>query len=297
MLRWGFGKKSAPKSHEGGEAVDEWAALRQHPDYDADEMASVRRAAPPAPPQPLPAAPEPAHPAPARPEPARPEPARNAAPSSSPPTRERGRSGSPAYTHEERESAGPLGPAGELAVEISMGPLTVTQPILGELLIGRRDAARRSFPQVDVSGDDAVSRRHAEIRVTGGRYFLRDLNSLNGTFLNGRRLRPEREVPLWPGDRIEIGEATVIRVVDLHPAPEPVPPAETAPETDLTAEDRAISDLLRDALDGPAAEPQVDSAGLMPGRALPVDVLDLALEGGAADGLLSTQLNLDELER
>ena len=48
-----------------------------------------------------------------------------------------------------------------------------------------------------------VSRRHAEVRVTGDKVFLRDLGSGNGTFLNGERITTHRE--LHKGDRIDIG--------------------------------------------------------------------------------------------
>jgi ABC transport system ATP-binding/permease protein len=48
-----------------------------------------------------------------------------------------------------------------------------------------------------------VSRRHAQIRVDGGRVRLRDLGSANGTFVNGRRLT--QPIELEPGDRIDIG--------------------------------------------------------------------------------------------
>jgi len=48
-----------------------------------------------------------------------------------------------------------------------------------------------------------VSRRHAEVRVTGSQVFLRDLGSANGTFLNGERITAYRE--LHAGDRIDIG--------------------------------------------------------------------------------------------
>lgn len=48
---------------------------------------------------------------------------------------------------------------------------------------------------------ETVSARHAEIRTAGGAYRLRDLNSGNGTFVNGQRLGTE-EVVLKDGDRV-----------------------------------------------------------------------------------------------
>jgi len=56
--------------------------------------------------------------------------------------------------------------------------------------------------QNDVVLDDrAISRKHAEIRLRLGRYTLYDLQSTNGTYVNGRRVA---EVVLADGDRITI---------------------------------------------------------------------------------------------
>ena len=58
-------------------------------------------------------------------------------------------------------------------------------------------------PQNDVVLDDRrVSRKHAEVRLRLGRYTLYDLQSTNGTYVNGRRVA---EMVLSDGDRISIG--------------------------------------------------------------------------------------------
>jgi len=53
--------------------------------------------------------------------------------------------------------------------------------------------------------DSAASRQHLEIRTSDGDYVCRDLNSRNGTVVNGVRTR---SCKLHHGDRIEIGETT-----------------------------------------------------------------------------------------
>lgn len=65
-------------------------------------------------------------------------------------------------------------------------------------------------PQNDIVLDDRpVSRKHAEIRLRLGRYTLYDLQSTNGTYVNGRRIA---EVVLSDGDRITIsGNEMVLR--------------------------------------------------------------------------------------
>lgn len=60
-----------------------------------------------------------------------------------------------------------------------------------------------------VLADAHASRRHARLDVRGGVFVLTDLNSTNGTRVNGHRVR---EVVLGVGDRIEVGQ-TVLRVV------------------------------------------------------------------------------------
>ena len=59
-----------------------------------------------------------------------------------------------------------------------------------------------------LGGDDAISRRHAEIAVRAGICQVRDLDSCNGTLLNGRFVERAR---LSRGDVLVIGE-TEIRV-------------------------------------------------------------------------------------
>jgi hypothetical protein len=60
-------------------------------------------------------------------------------------------------------------------------------------------------PSCDIVLDDRnVSRRHAEIRRRGPVVVLVDLDSTNGTIVNGRRVR---EHPLADGDRITLGNS------------------------------------------------------------------------------------------
>lgn len=52
-----------------------------------------------------------------------------------------------------------------------------------------------------------VSRKHCEVRATTDGLCIRDLNSANGTRVNGQRIAPQQDVPLKRGDRIEVGSA------------------------------------------------------------------------------------------
>ncbi len=55
--------------------------------------------------------------------------------------------------------------------------------------------------------DERVSRRHLELRATPGGYQLFDLQSGNGTHVNGRLVQV---IDLRPGDRIAIGDTTLV---------------------------------------------------------------------------------------
>lgn len=79
-----------------------------------------------------------------------------------------------------------------------------------ESQIGRWDADGGIFPDVDLDADDPeakVSRRHARIMRRNDKYFVEDLGSTNGTFINrGRRLLPGDRQPLQDGDEIIVGK-------------------------------------------------------------------------------------------
>jgi len=79
-----------------------------------------------------------------------------------------------------------------------------------ESQIGRWDADGGIFPDVDLDSDDPeakVSRKHARIVLRNGQYFIEDLGSTNGTFINrGRRLLPGDRQPLRDGDEIIVGK-------------------------------------------------------------------------------------------
>ena len=65
-----------------------------------------------------------------------------------------------------------------------------------------------------VLGDPTVSRRHARLRRRDGRWWLADLGSLNGTWVNGRRVVDEVEVR--PGDEVSFGDAAFRLAADLR---------------------------------------------------------------------------------
>ncbi|MCC6131002.1 MAG: FHA domain-containing protein [Acidobacteria bacterium] len=79
-------------------------------------------------------------------------------------------------------------------------------PIEGKLVVGRE-------AHCDVRLSDlTISRRHARIEPCNGRYLLKDLDSGNGTFVDGRRI--EEEV-LTGGEILRFGDVTAFVDVEM----------------------------------------------------------------------------------
>lgn len=56
--------------------------------------------------------------------------------------------------------------------------------------------------------DPKISRVHAILTMEGGRIYLNDANSLNGTYVNQKRLSPQTSTLLQPGDYIGFANHT-----------------------------------------------------------------------------------------
>ena len=94
----------------------------------------------------------------------------------------------------------PTGPG--VAVASGEPPLQLSAAPNGTLLLGRVDDASR----YTVMGNELVSRRHAQLEVDDkGDWFITDLGSTNGTWLNRGRLRPQGRARIVPGDDIWLG--------------------------------------------------------------------------------------------
>jgi FHA domain/Double zinc ribbon len=68
-------------------------------------------------------------------------------------------------------------------------------------------------PDIDVSGfsnSEVVSRIHADIRVEADAYYIEDVGSSNGTYINNLPLLPGNRHRLRPGDRIGLGKGDLV---------------------------------------------------------------------------------------
>ena len=86
--------------------------------------------------------------------------------------------------------------------------------------------------------DHGVSSKHAMLLRRAGRVMLRDLNSTNGTYVNGSRVL---EHVLQDGDRLELGQSTVLGV-------------RYQDQTELDASKKLYDSVVRDALTGGALQ-------------------------------------------
>lgn len=77
------------------------------------------------------------------------------------------------------------------------------------MLIGRRDPHKDINPDIDLSSIDttnSMSRIHAEIKQATGGFYIEDKGSMNGTFVNGRKLKPGQRIALKPSDRCKLSD-------------------------------------------------------------------------------------------
>ena len=96
-------------------------------------------------------------------------------------------------------------PAEELGLEREVATLSWNGQ-RRELTKRRMVIGRSKDCDVQVS-DPNVSRRHAEVRQEGAAHWLVDLDSTNGTEVNGRRLKRAK---LRPGDTITVGSTELV---------------------------------------------------------------------------------------
>jgi pSer/pThr/pTyr-binding forkhead associated (FHA) protein len=90
-------------------------------------------------------------------------------------------------------------------VPTGIGILVVKRgPNVGSRFALEKDVVQAGrHPESDIFLDDVtVSRRHADIVRTDTGYYVRDVGSLNGTYLNRERVE---QAPLDDGDELQIG--------------------------------------------------------------------------------------------
>jgi hypothetical protein len=111
-----------------------------------------------------------------------------------------------------------------LAVEADRHPTDgpAARPLERVIIVCRYPILVGRGPDMDVPiWDRSVSRRHAEIDWRDDVWSVRDLESTNGTRVDGSPLGPSEVRPLSPGDRIDLGFYARLTVRSLLPVLHP----------------------------------------------------------------------------
>ncbi len=192
----------------------------------------------------------------------------------------------------------------ELLVTTQSGRTSAIRLEDSAISVGRSATNTLSFPE-----DDGLSRRHLTIEKEGDQWFVKNLASKNGTFVNGALVRSRHY--LQPGDSIA---ASGVTMTFKGPGAGPSsvkfePPTDATP---LSAESTSLKEILlserseRQIVAGAAPVPRVSALWVLvrAGRELAIRrplpelfriTLDLSLEAvGAERGVL---LTLDEADR
>jgi serine/threonine protein kinase len=116
-------------------------------------------------------------------------------------------------------------PHGKVKVRIIEGPekgkiFELFRPIT---IIGRRKS------DINVH-DKLISSKHCSITLAEGKLYLRDLASLNGTVVNGRKIR---EIELRPGIVVSMGRTKFVAELEHEEGPGSWAPPSTGPESGL----------------------------------------------------------------
>jgi len=146
------------------------------------------------------------------------------------------------------------------AVVVKTGPEAGRRVELGvEVVIGRQDADL-------VLEDPEVSRRHAVLRRSGQSVVIEDLDSTNGTFVKGERIR--KPITVGPGDQVKVGRTTLEIEPDWRAAETIVSPA-LEPDQIRSAEERPSVDPVAEHEDATSTQPlpsRMLESGLRPSR-------------------------------
>ena len=120
-----------------------------------------------------------------------------------------------------------------MAVLEGMGP---SDRVVFELSKDRMTIGRKDENDITIDWDQAVSRRHAEVELVSGCWFVTDLDSANGTWVNGRRI--EAKKALRVGDELRIGDTNLWLAGDTSDSSSTTSPAHKAPA--LTVKQREV---------------------------------------------------------
>lgn len=97
-----------------------------------------------------------------------------------------------------------------IRLQIPSQNTSVALPAQQEALVGRSDAVSGVYPDVDLTLygglEQGVGRRHLRLSIQQGQLIIEDLDTTNGTFINGQRLKAGAPHSVKNGDEIRLGK-------------------------------------------------------------------------------------------
>lgn len=96
-------------------------------------------------------------------------------------------------------------------------------PLHDEVVIGRDRQDALASDQIVCVPEHTISRRHARILRRRDSYYVEDLHSRNGTFVNGERLQPGEWHPLADGDELSLASIPLVFRSLVRPGADSMP--------------------------------------------------------------------------
>jgi pSer/pThr/pTyr-binding forkhead associated (FHA) protein len=134
-----------------------------------------------------------------------------------------------------------------MAVLQGNGP---SSQVVFELIGDHLTIGRKPENDITIDWDKAVSRRHAELELVAESWFVTDLDSANGTFVNGAKV--DRKRALRVGDELRIGDTCLW----LHGMTSSEPLSDTAVSAKPPELSRKQTEVLRELCRPQARDPR-----------------------------------------
>jgi pSer/pThr/pTyr-binding forkhead associated (FHA) protein len=81
------------------------------------------------------------------------------------------------------------------------------------VMVGRSDPTTNFMPDIDLENqqgaESGVSRRHLLLMPDTDCFVVKDLNSTNGSYLNGKMMKPHKLYPIQSGDELMLGRLRI----------------------------------------------------------------------------------------
>ncbi|MFC1515329.1 FHA domain-containing protein [Thermodesulfobacteriota bacterium] len=110
-----------------------------------------------------------------------------------------------------------------ISYSLSSGPPKRFETESDAITFGRNPSPDQHV-DVDLTEDEFVSRVHAVLTYEHGEYWIEDLDSVNGTWVDGKEVRSKKK-RLNPGQELQVGYT----VIEIEMMPAPVAPEQDVP--------------------------------------------------------------------